>query len=119
MLVTVISYSDRKYEIYCNKNADGRIMHFNGFGRYNDFYTDAFLTFVKYENGVQTALGMINGSFVRKSDEPLVSSLLKHDCYIDLKEKTAFHNVTANTSVYICGSAEKYALTAGKNFLKL
>lgn len=119
MLVTVISYSDRKYEIYCNKNADGRIMHFNGFGRYNDFYTDAFLTFVKYENGVQTALGMINGSFVRKSDEPLVSSLLKHDCYIDFKEKTAFHNVTANTSVYICGSAEKYALTAEKNFLKL
>lgn len=79
-----ITEADKETEVYINLLADGRLMHRNSSIQVNGWQTDAYITAITYNKGADKndpkkwqACFMANGSYLRKDNMPIISSLSK------------------------------------------
>ncbi|MBD2752492.1 heparinase II/III domain-containing protein [Spirosoma validum] len=79
-----ITQNGQVTEVYINLLADGRLMHRNANAIMNGWETDAYISTVSFPEGVDrqdaaqlSSVFISNGSYLRRNDKPLLSSLSK------------------------------------------
>lgn len=80
-------------EVYFNEQADGRVMHRNSHNVIAGWETDAYMLAFTYKEGSSidkfNSLFVANGSYIRKNNWSVISSLSKVFMTLDTKNNTA------------------------------
>jgi hypothetical protein len=89
MIGVKIKQNGKVTDVYLNLKADGRLMHLNSVKTFGNITTDAYLTAVSHpENEPNTILDYFigYGSFIRKDQQTLFSSLSKLSLVVKAKD---------------------------------
>jgi len=86
------------WEIFCNHAGDGRMMNHNAHATFGEFRSDAFLVALRRDaEGTLTAAALHHGSYLRRGDEALFSSLLKGNVLINYDDAVLHSFSSAET----------------------
>lgn len=86
------------WEIFCNHAGDGRKMNHNAHATFGEFRSDAFLVAFRWNaRGALTAAALHHGSYLRRGDTALFSSLLKGHVLMNCDEAALHSYFSAET----------------------
>lgn len=110
MIGVRIKQNGKVTDVYLNLQADGRLMHLNSIKNFNGFTTDAYLTSITYPENKPNEISdyfIGYGSFLRKENKTLYSSLSKLFFIAKKQDKTFNINVSGQPIINATFSLDK------------